>query len=292
MKWTPGGESQDIEDRRDESGGGDGGGFQFGGMHIGIGGAIVLLILSFVFKQNFFALLGGGTGGGPGPAAVSQPNPARDEAEKPLVQFVSFVLDDTQKTWTLILPEQSDKTYRHAKLVLFRGYTQSGCGSAQSATGPFYCPEDEKVYIDLGFFDELKQRFGAPGEFAQAYVVAHELGHHVQEILGIEQKISQLQQSDPREQNPLSVRLELQADCFAGIWAHSTQQRGLLEATDIQSALGAAAAVGDDRLQRMQTGHVSPESFTHGTSAQRTSWFRKGFETGSIAACNTFGQTQ
>ena len=292
MKWTPGGESQDIEDRRDESGEGDGGGFQFGGMHIGIGGAIVLLILSFVFKQNFFALLGGGTGGGPGPAAVSQPNPARDEAEKPLVQFVSFVLDDTQKTWTLILPEQSDKTYRHAKLVLFRGYTQSGCGSAQSATGPFYCPEDEKVYIDLGFFDELKQRFGAPGEFAQAYVVAHELGHHVQKILGIEQKISQLQQSDPREQNPLSVRLELQADCFAGIWAHSTQQRGLLEATDIQSALGAAAAVGDDRLQRMQTGHVSPESFTHGTSAQRTSWFRKGFETGSIAACNTFGQTQ
>ena len=276
MKWTPGGESQDIEDRRDESGGGDGGGgFQFGGMHIGIGGAIILLILSFVFKQNFFALLGGAPAG-PAPATVSQPNPARDEAEKPLVQFVSFVLDDTQKTWTEILPEQSNKPYRHAKLVLFRNYTESGCGNAQSATGPFYCPEDEKVYIDLGFFDELKQRFGAPGEFAQAYVVAHELGHHVQKILGIEQKVSQLQQSDPRQQNPLSVRLELQADCFAGIWAHSTQQRGLLEQTDIQSALGAAAAVGDDRLQRMSTGHVSPESFTHGTSEQRTSWFRKG----------------
>ncbi len=291
MKWTPGGESQDIEDRRDESGGGGGGGFQFGGMHIGIGGAIVLLILSFVFKQNFFALLGGGSVD-PGPAMVSQPNPARDEAEKPLVQFVSFVLDDTQKTWTEILPEQSNKPYRHAKLVLFRNYTESGCGNAQSATGPFYCPEDEKVYIDLGFFDELKQRFGAPGEFAQAYVVAHELGHHVQKILGIEQKVSQLQQSDPQQQNPLSVRLELQADCFAGIWAHSTQQRGLLEQTDIQSALGAAAAVGDDRLQRMSTGHVSPESFTHGTSEQRMSWFRKGFDSGSISACNTFAASQ
>jgi uncharacterized protein len=291
MKWTPGGESQDIEDRRDESGGDGGGGFQFGGMHIGIGGVIVLLILSFVFKQNFFALLGGGSVA-PGPATISQPNPARDEAEKPLVQFVSFVLDDTQNTWTEILPEQSSRPYRHAKLVLFRNYTQSGCGNAQSATGPFYCPEDEKVYIDLGFFDELKQRFGAPGEFAQAYVVAHELGHHVQKILGIEQKVSQLQQSDPRQQNPLSVRLELQADCFAGIWAHSTQQRGLLEQTDIKSALGAAAAVGDDRLQRMSTGHVSPESFTHGTSEQRMGWFRKGFDTGSIAACNTFAQSQ
>ena len=292
MKWTPGGESQDIEDRRDESGGGNGGGgFQFGGMHIGIGGAIILLVLSFVFKQNFFALLGGGSVD-PGPAPVSQPNPARDEAEKPLVQFVSFVLDDTQKTWTEILPEQSNKPYRHAKLVLFRNYTESGCGNAQSATGPFYCPEDEKVYIDLGFFDELKQRFGAPGEFAQAYVVAHELGHHVQKILGIEQKVSQLQQSDPRQQNPLSVRLELQADCFAGIWAHSTQQRGLLEQTDVQSALGAAAAVGDDRLQRMSTGHVSPESFTHGTSEQRMSWFRKGFDSGSINACNTFAASQ
>ncbi len=291
MKWTPGGESQDIEDRRDESGGDGGGGFQFGGMHIGIGGAIVLLILSFVFKQNFFALLGGGSVA-PGPATISQPNPARDEAEKPLVQFVSFVLDDTQNTWTEILPEQSSRPYRHAKLVLFRNYTQSGCGNAQSATGPFYCPEDEKVYIDLGFFDELKQRFGAPGEFAQAYVVAHELGHHVQKILGIEQKVSQLQQSDPRQQNPLSVRLELQADCFAGIWAHSTQQRGLLEQADIKSALGAAAAVGDDRLQRMSTGHVSPESFTHGTSEQRMSWFRKGFDSGSIAACNTFAASQ
>jgi uncharacterized protein len=286
MRWTPGDESQDIEDRRDESGGG-GGGFQFGGAHIGIGGALVLLVLSLVFKQNFFALLGGGSAG-PGPATVSRPNPARDEAEKPLVQFVSFVLDDTQNTWTQILPEQSGKPYHHARLVLFRDYTQSGCGSAESATGPFYCPGDEKVYIDLGFYDELRRRFGAPGEFAQAYVLAHEIGHHVQKLLGIERRVRQLQEDNPRGQNPASVHLELQADCFAGVWAHSTQQRGLLEKGDVESALGAAAAVGDDRLQRMATGHVTPDSFTHGTSEQRMSWFRKGLDSGTVAACNTF----
>jgi predicted metalloprotease len=286
MRWTPGNESQDIEDRRDESGGG-GGGFQFGGMHIGIGGAIILLILSLVFKQNFFALLGGGNVG-PSPTAVSTPDPARDESEKPLVQFISFVLDDTQNTWTQILPQQADRPYHHAKLVLFRDYTQSGCGGAQSATGPFYCPEDEKVYIDLGFYDELKQRFGAPGEFAQAYVLAHEIGHHVQNILGIEQKVSRLQRSDPRLQNPESVKLELQADCYAGVWAHSTQQRGLIDKNDVQSALGAAAAVGDDRLQKMSSGHISPDSFTHGSSAQRMSWFSRGLDSGLISSCDTF----
>jgi uncharacterized protein len=289
MKWTPGGESQDIEDRRDEGDSG-GGGFQFGGMHIGLGGAVVLLILSLLFKQNFFALLGGG---GPGPTHVaSQPNPAKDAAEKPLVQFVSFVLDDTQHNWEQILPEQSGRQYRHAKLVLFRNYTQSGCGSAESATGPFYCPEDEKVYIDLGFYDELKRRFGAPGEFAQAYVLAHEVGHHVQKLLGIEAKVRRLQEQNPRQQNPLSVRLELQADCLAGVWAHSTQQRGLLESGDVESALGAAAAVGDDRLQKMATGHVSPETFTHGSSQQRMHWFRMGLDNGTIAACNTFDSNQ
>jgi predicted metalloprotease len=285
MRWTPGGESQDIEDRRDEGGSG-GGGFGFGGMHIGIGGAIVLLILSFVFKQNFFALLGGG--GPTGSTGVSQPDPRRTEAEKPLVQFVSFVLDDTQHNWEEILPQQAGKPYRHAKLVLFRNYTQSGCGSAESATGPFYCPEDEKVYIDLGFYDELKERFGAPGQFAQAYVLAHEVGHHVQKIIGIEGKVHRLQEQNRGQQNALSVQLELQADCFAGVWAHSTQQRGLLESGDVESALGAAAAVGDDRLPKMATGHVSPETFTHGSSQQRTSWFRKGLDSGSMAACNTF----
>jgi predicted metalloprotease len=259
-------------------------------MHVGIGGAILLLILSFVFKTNFFALLGGGGSSAPAPATVRRPDPTRDAAEKPLVQFVSFVLDDTQKTWTEILPQQTGKIYHHAKLVLFRNYIQSGCGGAESATGPFYCPNDEKVYIDLDFYDELKRRFGAPGEFAQAYVLAHELGHHVQNILGIERKMEQLQEQNPRSKKPLSVKLELQADCFAGIWAHSTQQRGLLEQGDIESALGAASAVGDDRLQKMATGHVNPDSFTHGSSEQRMTWFRKGFDSGSLTACDTFGQ--
>ena len=284
MRWTPGGESGDIEDRRDQGGGG---GFQFGGFHIGIGGAIILLILSFVFKTNLFALLGGG---GAAPTSESQPNPQQDEAEKPLVQFVSFVLDDVQSTWTQLLPQQTNTQYRHAHLVLFRDYTQSGCGGAQSATGPFYCPEDEKVYIDLGFYDELSRRFGAPGQFAQAYVLAHELGHHVQKLLGIEGKVHQLQESNSREANPLSVKLELQADCFAGVWAHTTQQRGLLEKGDVESALGAASAVGDDRLQKMATGHVSPETFTHGSSAQRMHWFNSGLDGGTIASCNTFAQ--
>jgi predicted metalloprotease len=288
MKWSSDSESQDIEDRRDESGGG--GGFQFGGMHIGIGGAIILLILSFIFKTNLFALLGGGTGDSG--ATVSRPDPSRDAAETPLVHFVSFVLDDTQNTWTQLLPQQTGTRYRHAKLVLFRDYTQSGCGGAKSATGPFYCPEDEKVYIDLGFFDELKRRFGAPGQFAQAYVLAHELGHHVQKVTGIEGKVHQLQESNSREANPLSVKLELQADCFAGIWAHSTQQRGLLEKGDVESALGAASAVGDDRLQKMSTGHVSPESFTHGSSQQRMRWFNTGLDSGTVAACNTFRQPE
>ena len=291
MKWTPGGESQDIEDRRDEGGAG-GGGFQFGGMHLGIGGALILLVLSLVFKQNFFALLGGGGGGSPNAPVARQPNPARDQQEQPLVQFVSFVLDDTQKTWQQILPQQAGRPYRHAKLVLFRNYTQSGCGGAESATGPFYCPADEKVYIDLGFYDELKQRFGAPGEFAQAYVLAHEIGHHIQKIVGTEARVRQMNQGSRRMDNALSVKVELQADCYAGVWAHSTQQRNLLEQGDIQSALGAAAAVGDDRLQKMSTGHVAPDSFTHGSSAQRTHWFQQGFDSGSIAACNTFASQE
>jgi hypothetical protein len=257
-------------------------------MRIGLGGLLILFVLSLIFKQNFFALLGGGAGPSTGSAVASRPNPARDEQEKPLVQFVSFVLNDTQKTWDQILPQQAGTPYRHAKLVLFRDHTQSGCGGAESATGPFYCPGDEKVYIDLGFYDELKQRFGAPGEFAQAYVLAHEIGHHVQKLTGIEGKVRQLQQRNPQAGNQLSVRMELQADCLAGVWAHSTQQRGLLDPGDVQSALGAAAAVGDDHIQKMSRGSVQPETFTHGSSEQRMSWFKKGLDSGSIAACNTF----
>lgn len=289
MRWTPGGTSGDIEDRRDQSGGG-GGGFGFGGMRLGLGGLLLLFVLSLIFKQNFFALLGGGASPGTGSAAVSQPDPARDETEKPLVQFVSFVLDDTQKTWDALLPQQANTPYRHAKLVLFRDYTTSACGGAETATGPFYCPGDEKVYIDLGFYDELKRRFGAPGEFAQAYVLAHEIGHHVQKLIGIESKVRQFQSQNPGSANAASVQMELQADCFAGVWAHSTQQRGLLEQGDVQSALGAAAAVGDDHIQQMARGRVQPETFTHGTSQQRMDWFNRGLNSGSISSCNTFAQ--
>ncbi len=282
MRWTPGGTSGDIEDRRDEGGGGFGG-FGFGGFHIGLGGMLILLVLSLVFHRNLFTLLGGGGAS----TSVSQPDRARDAEEAPTVQFVSFVLDDTQKTWAGILQQQGIP-YRHAKLVLFRDATYSGCGQAQSATGPFYCPVDEKVYIDLGFYDELKRRFGAPGDFAEAYVLAHEIGHHVQKLMGIEPRVSALERNEPSQRNALSVKLELQADCFAGVWAHSTEQRNLLEKGDAESAINAAAAVGDDRLQKMSTGRVSPETFTHGSSAQRTQWFKQGMDQGTVSACNTF----
>lgn len=219
--------------------------------------------------------------------AMLQPS-ARDRREEPEVRYVSTVLDDVQHTWERILPDQEHRPYRHAKLVLFRNSYPSGCGRAKSATGPFYCPEDEKVYLDLAFFDELRDKFGVPGEFAEAYVIAHELGHHVQKVLGIETKVRMLQQRDAREANPLSVRLELQADCFAGVWAYTTQKRNLVHERDVESALRAAAAVGDDRLQRMGQGFVNPETFTHGTSAQRVDWFRRGLNSGRIAVCSTF----
>jgi predicted metalloprotease len=281
MQWTPGGVSPDVEDRRGEGGGFGGGGF--GGMHIGLGGLILIAILSFIFKQDLFQ------GGAPAPSSNAYQQEAdRDASEQREVQFVSFVLDDVQHTWDRLLPQQKGVPYRHAKLVLFRDYTQSGCGMAQSATGPFYCPEDEKVYIDLSFFHELATRFGAPGEFAQAYVIAHEVGHHVQKLLGIQQQVSHLQRRDPAERNPLSVRLELQADCLSGVWGHSTEERKIIDQADISAGLAAAASVGDDRLQRMATGHVAPESFTHGTSAQRADWFNRGLQSGEIGACDTF----
>jgi predicted metalloprotease len=243
-------------------------------------------LLSLIFRTNLFTLF---EGGGAGTQQVQRaPNPQRDAQEQPQVEFVKFVLNDVQDTWNRLLPQEAQKPYRHAKLVLFRNATHSGCGTAREAIGPFYCPADEKVYLDLSFFDELRSRFGAPGEFAQAYVIAHELGHHVQKILGIESQVRRLQQSRPDAANPLSVRLELQADCFAGVWAHSTAQRKLINQSDVQSGLGAAAAVGDDRLQKMATGRVSPESFTHGSSKQRTSWFTRGLQSGDISSCNTF----
>src|SRR5579871_1775025 len=212
MEWQPGDVSGDIEDRRSEGGGG---GMNFGAPHIGIGGILILLILSVVFHRNFFAFFSGG--GVPSTTApVVRSNPASGPEEDREVRFVSFVLDDVQHTWQTLLPAQANRQYRHAKLVLFRDATESACGMAQTAIGPFYCPGDEKVYLDLGFFDELRTRFGAPGEFAQGYVIAHEVGHHVQKLLGIEQKVQRLRENDPAEANPLSVDLELQADCFAG----------------------------------------------------------------------------
>lgn len=290
MRWTPGGSSDDVEDRRDEGGSG---GRQFGGFHLGIGGLIVVFILSMVFHRNFFALLSSGSGGES--AAVTEQdrtngsaaNREQDQVEQPLVQFVTFVLNDAQATWTKILSSEGVQ-YHHAKLVLFRNSIDSACGLAQSATGPFYCPQNEKVYIDLGFFDDLKRRFAAPGEFAQAYVLAHEIGHHVQKLVGIESKARMAQERNPQSAKAISVRLELQADCFAGVWAHSTDQRQLLEVGDLDRALQAAAAVGDDHLQRMTSGHVNPESFTHGSSAQRTGWFQRGFSGGTLASCDTF----
>jgi hypothetical protein len=205
-----------------------------------------------------------------------------------LVRFVSFVLDDNQNTWKQLLPSSTGVPYHDAKLVLFRDGVSSACGFAESATGPFYCPRDQKVYIDLGFYDELRNRFGASGDFAQAYVLAHEIGHHVQNLLGIDRQVRQAQRTSPDAKNELSVLLELQADCLAGVWGHSTQDRNILEPGDVEKALNAAAAIGDDRLQRMATGHVSPESFTHGSSQQRQEWFQRGFTSGNPDACNTF----
>ncbi len=298
MRWTPGGQSPDIEDRRRQGGGGFGfgrpGGFGgpmlgrpgFTGRGMGLGGLLLLLLLSLLFRHSLF------DSGVPAPARTSASRATEDagrtSSEDREVQFVSFVLDDAQKTWERLLP-QMGVPYRHAKLVLFRDYTVSACGLAQSATGPFYCPADEKVYIDLGFFDELANRTGAPGEFGQAYVIAHELGHHVQKLLGIELKVNRLRQANPSISNPLSVRMELQADCLAGVWGHSTQERNLINESDISAGMDTVAAVGDDRLQKMSRGYVSPESFTHGSSAERAAWFRRGLESGEVSACNTFG---
>ena len=293
MDWTPGQMSNDIEDRRDEGGGGFGfGGGGFGGGGLGIIGFLILLVLSLVTGHNFIgAFLHGGSGQ---PQVVEQqqrPTGAAREGEDRDAHLISFVLDDVQKTWTGIF-QQRGRSYRHARLVLFRDETPGGCGEAQAATGPFYCPEDEKVYIDLGFWDELKRFGGSTADFAQAYVVAHELGHHVQTLLGTEGKVQRLEQQEPSERNHLSVDLELQADCYAGVWAHSAEQRGIVHSDDIRAALSAAAAVGDDHLQKMSGRAVSPETWTHGSSQQREMWFQRGLENGDPQACNTFGGAQ
>jgi predicted metalloprotease len=283
MRWSPGRGSSDVEDRRGETGGRR---FGIPGGRMGLGGLVVLLILSVVFKQNLFSVVGIGDDSGAAPAGPVQSTPE----EENLKQFVGFVLDDVQSTWDQLLPQQAGTSYEHAHLVLFRDAIDSACGFAEAATGPFYCPGDHKVYIDLGFYQELDQRFGAPGDFAEAYVLAHEIGHHVQLLLGTEAKVRQLQSGNPADANQLSVRFELQADCYAGVWGSSAANRGKLESGDAEEGLNAAAAVGDDRVQRMSAGRVSPENFTHGSAEQRSQWFRKGLTSGRLAACDTFSR--
>jgi predicted metalloprotease len=289
MRWTRQGPSEDLEDRRGERAGiGFGGGGMGRAAPIGLGGLLIVILLSWLTGQDFLSLLdpGGSISTGPGDTATRTTGSVPSSpAEEERVQFVSFVLDDGQATWERLLQGRYERT----RLVLFRDAIDSACGFAESASGPFYCPGDRKVYIDLSFYDELKQRFGAAGDFAQAYVLAHEIGHHVQNLLGTEPRVRQAQRSRPDLANDLSVRMELQADCYAGIWGHSTAQRQILEQGDVEEGLNAAAAIGDDRIQRMGGGRVAPERFTHGSSAQRVEWFRRGLESGRLEACDTFG---
>ncbi len=251
------------------------------GLPLGIGGIVVLFVLSLLTGQDFVSplLQQGATQQG---EMVEGPVESTPEEERQ-VDFVSFVLDDVQATWPRLLGQ-----YREAQLVLFRGATESACGVGQSAMGPFYCPADQKVYLDLEFFDQLDRRFGAPGDFAQAYVIAHEIGHHVQNLVGIERQVRQLQQARPGQANALSVRMELQADCFAGLWGHTTARRNLLEPGDVEEGLQAAASIGDDAIQQSASGRVRPETFTHGTAAQRVEWLRRGLQASRVEDCDTF----
>jgi predicted metalloprotease len=284
-----GGRSSNLEDRRGERRGFGIGG---GGRGIGLGAILFAAFMAIVFKADFFSMLGLGSGIGNGtPQVQTTPGPAAgvdDPAEEPMVRFVSGVLDDAQAFWAKTLPATMDAPYRDAKLVLFRDLNSSACGRAEAAMGPFYCPLDEKVYIDLSFYDELARRFQAPGDFAQAYVLAHEIGHHVQTILGTSEQVQRLQQQRPEVANQASVRLELQADCYAGAWGHSAAQRGLLDPGDVEEGLRAATAIGDDNIQRQSQGRVVPESFTHGSSEQRLTWFRRGLDSGDPRQCDTF----
>jgi predicted metalloprotease len=281
MRWTPGNRGN-IDDLR-----GSGGGLR--AVPLGIGGVLVLLALSWFTGIDFLSLVGNqpssyerstGTGG----AVASSPE------EEKTVLFVDAVTEDLQQTW-----EQKLRGYERTRVGLFRDAVESGCGFAQSAVGPFYCPADRKVYLDLQFFSELQNRFRAPGEFAQAYVIAHEVGHHVQNLTGLDSRVRQQQSADPQSRNELSIRMELQADCYAGVWGHvaaqpgrSAQNKVELEPGDLEDGLRAASAIGDDTIQKRSTGHVMPDKFTHGTSAQRVEWFRRGFDSGDPNACNTF----
>jgi predicted metalloprotease len=287
MRWTYGRQSSNIEDRR-----GMGGGFGGRGLKVGAGGGIGIIVIAVVamfLGVDPSIILQGGMGDGGAPAGYEQPRGPTSPQEAEREKFVSYVLADTEDTWKTIF-QQGGQQYQEPTLVLFSGGVESACGFAQAATGPFYCPGDRKLYVDLSFFDELEQRFGAPGDFAQAYVVAHEVGHHVQTLLGVTQQVQAARQQVGRDQgNQLSVLTELQADCYAGVWAnHAQQARQVLEPGDIEEGLRAAAAVGDDRIQRETQGRVVPDSFTHGSSEQRMTWFRRGLQAGDVNQCDTF----
>ena len=278
MRWTPGGRGN-IEDLRGRSGG-------MRAVPLGIGGMLLLLVLSWFTGIDFLSLIGNGGGSAQieETTGTSGTVAATPEEER-TVDMVDAVMEDTQQTWEQLLSGR----YQRTRAVLFRSAVQSTCGMAESAVGPFYCPADRKVYLDLSFFNDLHQRFRAPGEFAQAYVLAHEVGHHVQTLIGVESQVRQRQQSDPRSRNEYSVRMELQADCFAGVWAHhATTSRDLLDQSDIAEALNAATAIGDDRLQRASQGRVVPDAFTHGSAQQREAWLRRGMKAGTPEACDTF----
>lgn len=287
MRWEGNEQSDNVEDRR--SGGGGFGGLPIGGRSVGVGTIVVALIAGWIFGINPLTLLGMMSGGEP-PAQVQQQGPAqKPPAEDREAAFVSTVLRNTEVVWSGIF-RQNGSTYTPTRLVLFRGATPTACGAGQAAMGPFYCPADKKVYIDLGFYDTLSRQLGAPGEFARAYVIAHEVGHHVQDELGVTGKVDQMRgRLSQAQNNALSVRVELQADCFAGVWAHHSQEsKRWLDPGDIEAAMNAAAKIGDDALQRSAGRAVVPDSFTHGSSAQRQRWFGAGYKSGKIQDCDTF----
>ncbi len=293
MKWENNRQSDQVEDRRSNPGGGGLGGLGGGGRRgkgLGIGTIAVALVAGWIFGINPMTILGvlSGAGDVSGPAQT-QSAPATGQPSDRMGQFVASVLGGTEDVWGQVF-QQGGSQYKKPRLVLFRGSTPTACGTGQAAMGPFYCPGDQKVYIDLSFYETMRQQLGAPGDFAQAYVIAHEVGHHVQNLLGITDKVDGMRgRISQRDQNALSVRLELQADCFAGIWAHHNQKsNAILEPGDVDEALNAAAAIGDDALQRKSQGQVVPDSFTHGTSEQRQRWFHTGLQSGSVPSCDTF----
>ena len=286
MKWEGQRESDNVEDVRGSSGGG---GLPIGGRHIGIGGLVVALLASWAFGINPLTVLGLLDGGGGAPVQQPAPGPAQSHPKDPAARFVSVVLADTEDVWGAYF-QRSGQQYPAPKLDIYRGRYPTACGTGEAAMGPFYCPADRKVYIDLSFYDTLRERLGAPGDFAQAYVIAHEVGHHIQNLMGTTEKLDRARgRVSEREANAMSVRLELQADCYAGVWANLSQRsKGWLEQGDIEEALNAASQIGDDTLQKRSRGTVVPESFTHGSSAQRVGWFKRGLQAGDLKACDTF----